>query len=134
MIRRGTQSYSESWPPAGMPPRIQYVIAACANDLNNYYQAMDHILENNDNPVPDPASQGPAAGAGAGNTGPSGMDLDDEDDEDAAAIRAALGKSSANIAPGGSAAEAGGSGDGEGAKVSHKNVLAYCCASSDYCI
>lgn len=73
---------------------------------------MDHILENNDNPVPDVASQG-----GAGTSAPSAMDLDDVDDDDAAAIRAALGKSSANITPGDSAADASGSAGGEDAKV-----------------
>lgn len=79
---------------------------------------MDHILENNDNPVPDPASQGAASGAGT--TAPSGMDLDDEDEDDAAAIRAALGKSSANIAPTGSGADVSSSAAAEGgvAKVS----------------
>lgn len=79
---------------------------------------MDHILENNDNPVPDPASQGAATSAGT--TAPGGMDLDDEDEDDAAAIRAALGKSSANIAPSGSGADVSSSaavGGGE-AKVS----------------
>lgn len=58
---------------------------------------MDHILENNDNPVPDLANQGTSSAPGAS----SAMDVDD--DEDAAAIRAALGKSSATVAPGSSA-------------------------------
>lgn len=60
---------------------------------------MDHILENNDNPVPDLANQGTTSGPSAS----SAMDLDGVDEDDAAAIRAALGKSSASVAPGSSA-------------------------------
>lgn len=57
---------------------------------------MDHILENNDNPVPDLKTQ---ASSAPRTSAPSAMALDDEDEDDAAAIRAALGKESANIAP-----------------------------------
>ena len=60
------------------------------------HQAMDHILENNDNPVPDLTTQ---ASSAPRTSAPSAMALDDEDEDDAAAIRAALGKASANVAP-----------------------------------
>lgn len=66
---------------------------------------MDFILEHNDDPVPDPAAQGLTAPSAA-------MDID-EDDEDAAAIRAALGKASANVAPVASSEGGEGSGGGE---------------------
>lgn len=81
---------------------------------------MDHILENNDNPVPDLSSQGPASSATTG--GSSAMDLDDVDDDDAAAIRAALGKSSANVAPGQSTSEPAASASGGEAKVSEPPI------------
>lgn len=83
---------------------------------------MDHILENNDNPVPDLSSQGPASSAPTGGGGSSAMDLDDVDDDDAAAIRAALGKSSANVAPGQSTSEPAASASGGEAKVSEPLV------------
>lgn len=58
---------------------------------------MDHILENNDNPVPDPS-----AISHSDPPKPS-IDEDDEEEEDAAALRAAIGLST------GATPQAGGS-------------------------
>lgn len=54
--------------------------------------AMDHILENEGKPVPDPSSQ-------AAPSAPSGSAMDvDEDDEDAEALKAVYGGSAAAAA------------------------------------
>lgn len=78
---------------------------------------MDHILENNDNTVPDLKAQ---ASTNLGTGASSPIVLDDDDEDDAAAIRAALGKSSANVASASGSevpAEAGGE-----AKVCSSNL------------
>ena len=56
--------------------------------------AMDFILEHNDDPIPEPGAAPPA---GSGSTG-AGEPMDEDEDEDTAAIRAAYGKASANVA------------------------------------
>ncbi len=59
-------------------------------------QALDHIIENEGEPVPDLSSGGvpPASSA------PRSIGIDDDvDEEDAAAIAAAMGKATAHIVP-----------------------------------
>jgi len=74
--------------------RVDWALRATQN--RGLQPAMDHILENNDNPVPDLTTQ---ASSAPRTSAPSAMALDNEDEDDAAAIRAALGKASANVAP-----------------------------------
>jgi len=54
--------------------------------------AMDFILEHTDDPIPDASAQGPAASSAVSQNDPM-----DEDDDDAA-VRAAYGKASVNVA------------------------------------
>jgi hypothetical protein len=60
---------------------------------------MDHIIENEGNPVPDLDSVTTSSGSRA-----QPMDVDDDDDGDAEALRALTGK--ANVAPSGADVEA----------------------------
>lgn len=78
---------------------------------------MDHILENNDKPVPDLTAQ---ASTKSGTSAPPAMALDDEDEDDAAAIRAALGKASAHVA---SASDSGMPAEGGGEAKVHIHAL-----------
>ncbi|KAA1470109.1 hypothetical protein DENSPDRAFT_864554 [Dentipellis sp. KUC8613] len=71
--------------------RVEWALRSTGN--RGLQPAMDFILEHNDEPVPDPSA------APAASSTPSQGEPMDEDDEDAAAIRAAYGKASANVAP-----------------------------------
>ncbi|KZV65051.1 hypothetical protein PENSPDRAFT_756841 [Peniophora sp. CONT] len=68
--------------------RVDWALKATNN--RGLQPAMDFILEHSDDPIPEPGAQASAS---------SGGDVPmDEDDDDSAALRAAMGKASANVA------------------------------------
>lgn len=72
--------------------RVDWALRATNN--RGLQPAMDFILEHNDDPIPEP---GAVPSAGSGSTG-AAEPMDEDEDEDTAAIRAAYGKASANVA------------------------------------
>ncbi|EJD00018.1 uncharacterized protein FOMMEDRAFT_91875 [Fomitiporia mediterranea MF3/22] len=77
--------------------RIDWALRATSNA--GLQPALDFLFAHTDDPVPDSTDQGGSSANVAGSgTAPNN---DEEDDEDAEALRAALGKSVANVVPGG---------------------------------
>jgi len=100
------------------PARVEWALRA--TNGRGLQPAMDHIIEHESDPVPDPSASANTAPAGsAGNP----MDVDG-DDEDLEALKAAYGK--ANVAP----ASGSGSGSGSGeaaAPVEAKSIRCLQC-------
>ncbi|TFK48412.1 hypothetical protein OE88DRAFT_1664196 [Heliocybe sulcata] len=96
------------------PARVEWALRATSG--RGLQPAMDHILEHENDPIPDPSASAPAAGS-AGNP----MDVD-ENEEDIEALKAAYGK--ANIAPAVTPAE---SASGSAAPVEAKSIKCLQC-------
>jgi hypothetical protein len=59
-----------------------YVGALRATNNRGLQPAMDHILENEGKPIPDPSTAAPTSASGSAGQ-PMDVDVDDDDDEDA---------------------------------------------------
>jgi hypothetical protein len=88
------------WPQLICTP-VQFTGAVKATGGRGLQPAMDHILENEGNPVPD---LGSVTSSSSGSRAQP-MDVDEEDDEDAEALRALTGKAGSAVSSG-AAAEA----------------------------
>ncbi|TDL26623.1 hypothetical protein BD410DRAFT_783712 [Rickenella mellea] len=77
--------------------RVEWALRATQN--RGLQPAMDHLIEHEGEPVPDPSAQSATGGGSGGGSGGGGGEPMDEDEDEAEALRAAMGKASANIAP-----------------------------------
>ncbi|KAL5536630.1 hypothetical protein ACEPAF_453 [Sanghuangporus sanghuang] len=91
--------------------RVDWALRATGNA--GLQPALDFLFAHTDDPIPDASAQTSSSSVASGRT--EGVPAGDEDDEDAEALRAALGKGVANVAP-------SSEGAGEGAEVEAKSI------------
>ncbi|KAL5492712.1 hypothetical protein ACEPAI_4159 [Sanghuangporus weigelae] len=91
--------------------RVDWALRATSNA--GLQPALDFLFAHTDDPIPDASAQTSSSSVASGRT--EGVPTGDEDDEDAEALRAALGKGVANVAP-------SSEGAGEGAEVEAQSI------------